>query len=852
MPASKVLGLYRAKRNFSKTSEPSGARTARKTATPENLRFVVQKHAARGLHYDFRLELDGALKSWAVTKGPSLVAGDKRLAVHVEDHPLDYGNFEGVIPQGEYGAGSVIVWDRGSWIPIGDPRKGYAKGHLKFSLRGEKLGGDWALVRMRPKMGERADNWLLIKAADDAARETNEPDILEEKQESILSGKPIEKIADDPSARRWTRGQPVKSSDAFTPRQRARAPLASDKVTAFRQESASKTASKPLRIRFPKAARSARIGGFVAPCLAAATAAPPTGSRYVHEVKFDGYRLQAVLQKGQAVIKTRRGLDWTARFPSLASAVAELPIESAVFDGEAVVEDRGGIADFAALQEAIRAGRNGAITFYLFDLLHLNGHDLKPLPLLQRKEILERVISAAPPGGPLRYSAHFASRGDELLQHVCRLGGEGIVSKHTDKPYHSGRNGDWLKAKCANRQEFAVIGYVPSSSTPKAIGSLVLGYYENGKLLHAGRAGTGYNLQTATDLFAALEKAGIGAPAAEGPLAAEARRNVQWVAPSLVAEVEFRGWTAANMLRQAAFKGLREDKLASEIVREAPPPARPPRAKQPRKSTVSLTHADRLLWPRAGFTKGALADYYASIWKFIAPHIVGRPLALLRCPAGTDSGCFFQRHRWEGADPNILEIDDPEEDKPLIGIANLDGLIALVQASAVEIHPWGSKAKALSKPDRLIFDLDPGPETEWNDLVAAALEVRASLARDKLESFVKTSGGKGLHVFAPVAPRATWEEAKDYCRAVADAMAGADPDRVTATMAKRERSGRIYVDYLRNGRGSTAAAAYSTRARPEAGISMPLEWSELDAIGSADHFTLVNYNRRLDGLGSDP
>jgi len=397
-----------------------------------------------------------------------------------------------------------------------------------------------------------------------------------------------------------------------------------------------------------------------------------------------------------------------------------------------------------------------------------------------------------------------------------------------------------------------VIGYVPSSSTPKAIGSLALGYYENGRLLHAGRAGTGYNLQTARDLFAGLEKIRIDMSAAEGPLPAEAKRNVRWVAPSLVAEVEFRGRTAANILRQAACKGLREDKTASEIVREPAAAEREPRAKQPRKSTVGLTHADRLLWPRAGFMKQALADYYTSIWNFIAPNIVGRPLALLRCPAGVDHGCFFQRHHWEGADPNVLKIYDPEEDKPLIGIANLDGLIALVQASVLEIHPWGSKADALDKPDRLIFDLDPGNNTGWNDLVAGALEVRARLAHDKLATFVKTSGGKGLHVVAPVAPRATWEEAKDYCRAVAEAMAGDNPDRVTATMAKRERAGRIFVDYLRNGRGSTAAAAYSTRARPEAGISMPVDWGELDAIGSADHFTLANSSRRLDGFDSDP
>ncbi len=617
MPASKALEAYRRKRDFSKTIEPSG-RAARETAKPEILRFVVQKHAARRLHYDFRLELDGVLKSWAVAKGPSLVPGDKRLAVHVEDHPLEYGDFEGVIPQGQYGAGSVIEWDRGHWIPAGDPRKGYAKGHLKFSLRGEKLGGDWNLVRMHPKARERGDNWLLIKTADDAARAENERDILDEMPDSVGSGKPIEKIADDPAARKWTRGQQAKpsgaSSGALTPRQRAREPLASSGATASGQEMAGKNAVKPLRIRFPKAARTARINGFVAPCLAAATSTPPAGTSFVHEVKFDGYRLQAALEKGQAVIWTRQGLDWTEKFLSLSKAIAGLPIKSAVFDGEAVIEDREGIADFGALQAALKAGRNETVAFYVFDLLYLNGHDVKPLPLLQRKEILDLVISAAPPGGPLRYSAHFVSGGEELLHHLCRLGGEGIVSKHTGKPYRSGRNGDWLKSKCANRQEFVVIGYVPSTSTPKAIGSLVLGYYEKGKLLHAGRAGTGYNLQTARDLFGALEKIRIDKPAAEGPLPFEAKRNVRWVAPSLVAEVEFRGWTAANMLRQSAFKALREDKAASEVVREAAAPDREPHAKQPRKANVRLTHPDRVLWPRAGFTKKALADYYTSIW----------------------------------------------------------------------------------------------------------------------------------------------------------------------------------------------------------------------------------------------
>lgn len=439
------------------------------------------------------------------------------------------------------------------------------------------------------------------------------------------------------------------------------------------------------------------------------------------------------------------------------------------------------------------------------------------------------------------------------MKHLCRLGGEGIVSKQAAKPYRSGRNGDWLKVKCANRQEFVVIGYVPSSSTPKAIGSLVLGYYEKGKLLHAGRAGTGYNLQAARDLFAALEKIRTDHSPVEGPLPAEAQRNVRWVEPTLVAEVEFRGWTASNMLRQAAFKGLRDDKSASEVVREAAAldggqthAARAPRL------TMTFTHPDRLLWPRAGFTKQALADYYVSVWELIAPQITGRPLSLVRCPAGVDQSCFFQRHQWEGADPHIVPVIDPEENKPLVSIKDLDGLIALVQASALEIHPWGSKAKTLETPDRLIFDLDPGENIGWADLVGVAREVRTRLRDDRVESFVKTSGGKGLHIVAPIAPTSGWDEVKEYCRSVAEAMAAERPDRVTATMAKRVRGGRIFVDYLRNARGATAVAAYSTRARPEAGISMPLDWDELDDIGSGDHFTLANVGRRLNGGLFDP
>ena len=892
MPApSKTLEAYRAKRDFAVTQEPSGAGRAKsKTRKPAKsaLSFVVQKHAARRLHYDFRLELDGVLKSWAVAKGPSLVPGEKRLAVHVEDHPLEYGGFEGTIPEGQYGAGSVIVWDRGVWTPEGDPHKGYAKGHLDFTLEGDKLKGRWHLVRMAPKPGERGDNWLLIKAHDEFAREADDPDILTEAPLSVLSGEPVEAIAKDKASRSWTSGKPaaapVASTVGLSPRARARAPLAESEApskTAEAKPPHSKTTrakastkaasvkskrSAPLDIDMPKGARKAKMPDFVEPCLATAATAPPAGANFVHEIKFDGYRLQPVLNEGRVVIRTRRGLDWTARFPAIAEAIAALPVKSAIFDGEAVVEDQGGISDFAKLQDALKSGRQGSIVFYVFDLLYLDGYDLRGAPLADRKAALEKILASAPANGVLRYSAHFETGGEMLLRKLCALGAEGIVSKRIDKPYQSGRNRDWYKAKCANRQELVVIGFVPSTATPKAIGSLALGYYDGGKLRYAGRAGTGYDAATARALFTDLEKIRREASPVEGALPAEARRGVRWTEPKLVAEIEFRGWTGGDLVRQASFKALREDKDPRDIVREvavapdasspaapkAPSRAKPKARAMTAQTNVKLTHPDRVLWPQGGFTKQALADYYALAWPFMAPHVVLRPLALLRCPAGIGEGCFFQKHQLEGADGHILKRPDPHDGKSLLGIADFDGLISLVQAGVLEIHPWGATFDDLEAPDRLIFDLDPGDGIEWPDLVRAARDVRARLSDDGLESFVKTTGGKGLHVVAPIAPRASWADAKAYCRDVAQAMAAAAPDRLTATVAKRERSGRIYVDYLRNARGATAVAAYSTRARPAAGVSTPLDWSELDAIGSGDHFTLHNIDRRLRTLRNDP
>jgi bifunctional non-homologous end joining protein LigD len=862
--AEKALDVYRAKRDFTVTREPSGARRAKKAAEA-GLSFVVQKHAARRLHYDFRLELDGVLKSWAVAKGPSLVAGEKRLAVHVEDHPLEYGGFEGIIPEGQYGAGAVIVWDRGRWIPQGDPEHGFAKGHLSFELDGEKLRGGWHLVRMAPKEGQRGDNWLLIKADDSFARDADAPDILEEARLSVLSGKPIEAVASDQSSRKWTSGKPATTAVApaalgagLSPRQRARAAL-SEGDPAPKPRAAQRSRGAPENFIMPKAARKTKSPGFAEPCLATAVTAPPNGRTYVHELKFDGYRLQPELDEGTVVIRTRRGLDWTKKFPAIAAAIAGLPAASAILDGEAVVEDQNGVADFAALQDALKTQAQGKIAFYIFDLLYLDGYDLRAATLVERKGLLRQLLQTQPTGGVLRYSEHFSIDGDKLLRHICALNAEGIVSKRTDSPYRSGRGRDWLKVKCANRQEFVIIGFTPSTAAPKAIGSLALGFYEDGKLLHAGRAGTGFDAETASALFVKLDKIKSDKPSVSGALPAEARRNLIWTAPKLVAEIEFRGWTSANILRQASFKALRDDKPPNEVVREVavsstqpPAPAQQPPSSAPPQTSVKLTHPDRVLWPQGGITKRALADFYASVWDLIAPHIVGRPLALVRCPTGIGPGCFFQKHQWEGSVGHVVLTVDPGDEKPLVGIEDFDGLMALVQASVLEIHPWGAKAENLDAPDRLIFDLDPGDGILWRDLVAGAREARARLRSDGLESFVKTSGGKGLHVIAPIRPQSSWDDAKAYCRSVAEAMAAAFPSRFTATMAKRERSGRIYVDYLRNARGSTAVAAYSTRARPEAGVSTPLDWSELDSIERADHFTLANFGHRLQTLRADP
>jgi bifunctional non-homologous end joining protein LigD len=851
------LQTYHKKRNFGVTAEPRGApvkaKKAGKGKKADELGFVIQKHAATRLHYDFRLELDGVLMSWAVTKGPSLVPGDKRLAVHVEDHPIEYGKFEGTIPKGEYGGGSVMLWDRGVWIPEFDPHKGLAKGHLEFELKGEKLHGRWHLVRMRKNPKEKNENWLLIKSDDEAARTADDPDILEEMDRSVETGRTIDEIGGDVKSKVWRSDKETSKpapKKASSPRERIAAPLAAK--PAAKATKAAKRAA-PLDLKISKAAKASPLPKFIEPELATLQAKAPEGKNWLHEIKFDGYRMQGAISKGRCTLRTRKGLDWTEKFSPIADALAELPVDSALVDGEIVVEDENGVADFSGLQKVLKEGGRDRLVFYVFDLLHLDGRDLTKLKLTERKQLLEQLMASVPEGGPLRYSAHFTENGDLMLKHLCRLSAEGIISKRADAPYRSGRVGDWLKIKCSNRQEFVVIGMTPSTAATKSIGALVLGYYEKNKLVYAGRVGTGFSSDLAKELYRDLSADKTEKSALGDKLPADVRKNVIWVSPKRVAEVEFRGWTGGGILRQASFKGLREDKDPSEIVREDTP-AEPRGAAMKdvkRPDNIRLTHPDRVLWPEAGVTKEALADYYTLVWPRMQKHLAGRALALVRCPTGI-AHCFFQKHAWEGMSKDIEQVRDSNDPETLVSVSTLPGLIGLVQASVLEIHPWGSLVDDIERPDRLTMDLDPGEDVPWESLVAAARETRDRLAEKGLTSFCKTTGGKGLHVVVPLTPSADWDSAKAFCRKLAEEMAADNPAAYVSTMAKVARRGRIYVDYLRNGRGATAVAAYSTRARPSCGVSTPVTFEELDSLRSGDHYTLQNLARRLEYEGADP
>ncbi|WP_262265884.1 DNA ligase D [Microvirga yunnanensis] len=818
--ASGSLATYRAKRDFSVTSEPKAKR-----AKSQGDRFVVQKHDARRLHYDLRLELDGVLKSWAVTRGPSLVPGEKRLSVHTEDHPLQYIDFEGVIPAGQYGGGTMIVWDQGRWIPEGDPHADYSRGRLTFTLEGERLKGKWHLVRTRGKPGERNEQWLLLKSDDEAARTSEDPDILEEETTSLKSGRIIEELA-------------------------AQGDIRVDH--AAREKVAKSTPERSRRPSKVKGAKKGILPAFVEPALAQLVESAPRGRNWLHEIKLDGYRMQARIDGGQVQLLTRKGLDWTAKFKPIANALKEMKTPSALLDGEIVVEDEAGVSSFSALQQELKGGKGERFVYYVFDLLYLDGEDLRKATLADRKAALRLLFDDLPQGGAIRFSDHLEEDGATLVRHACRMGLEGIISKRADQPYRSGRGDDWVKSKCTQRQELVIAGYLPSSASKKAVGSLVMGVYEAGKLIPVGRVGTGFTSAVAGALYKTLTSIEMKASSFAGKIPAAAGRGVKWVRPELVAEVEFRGWTHDGMVRQGSFQGLREDKDPRDVVRETT--AQGSRDTRPGAAILEkahLTHPDRVLWEDEGITKLGLAEFYTEIADWILPHIVNRPLSLLRCPGGSQKECFFQKHAWAGLDEELIQRVRVGEDEA-VAIKDLSGLLALVQVGVLEIHPWGSTLKNPEQPDRLVFDLDPGEGVSWDAVVQGAIDVRDHLKGLGLESFVKTSGGKGLHVVVPLQPKVSWDEAKAFAAGVAAAMTKASPALYTDTMAKRARAGRIFIDYLRNGRGATAVAAYSTRARAGAPVSTPLTWEELSAIRSGNQYRIGNLAARLSHFPDEP
>ena len=894
-----ALDVYRKKRQFGVTPEPRGRRGRRGGNS-----YVIQKHAARRLHYDLRLELDGVMKSWAVTRGPSLDPGDKRLAVHVEDHPIEYNSFEGTIPAGEYGGGTVMIWDRGHWLPEGDPHKGYAKGHLMFDLEGEKLRGRWHLVRMQRRGNDRHENWLLIKGKDEEARSGRTADILETEPLSAATGRSMDEIAGGKGRKRvWHSNRPADGGggggNATRPQsQRAfRAELQAQAQTLTKGKTKSKAAAakrapKPVaraRTASPKRAKAAaraaaakkgdkktepaprgkrtaaRLPDFVPPALATLHATAPSGPNWLHEIKFDGYRIEARLDGGKVQLFTRNRQDWTHRFAPIAEAVAKLPAKTALLDGEVVVEDERGVSSFSLLQIALKEKRTERFVYWVFDILHLDGEDLTGRPLVERKAVLQKLLRGRK--DPIRYVEHFDAEGPRFLKHAREMGLEGVISKHREAPYSSGRTDNLVKTKFHNEQELVVAGFTPSAAMPRAIGALTVGFYDKGELRYAGRVGTGYTHELARDLWRRLDKLRTERPPLAVPKT-ERRKDVIWVKPQMVIEAEFRGITHDGLLRQASYKGLREDKPAGEVVREKPAAAAPaaaarrapaasvksdaPAAKAAERrakaasalADIHLTHPDRVYWADVGVTKQDLAEYYASVWDWMAPHVVERPLALVRCPDGTEGECFFQKHIPSNVKDSALRHRVEGKDHDVIAVENLGDVIALVQSGALEIHVRGSRLKALEMCDRIVFDLDPGEGVGWKDIVAAARETRDRLKAEKLESFVKLSGGKGVHVVLPLAP-VDWDAAKAFAQRIALRMAADSPQRYVGKMTKALRKGKIFIDYFRNSREATSVAAYSTRARPGAPVSLPLTWEQLSKVKAANAFTLLDLRKHV-------
>lgn len=801
------LARYNAKRDFTKTAEPAG------TLAPGNGNsFVVQKHDATRLHWDFRLELDGVLKSWAVTRGPSIDPDEKRLAVRTEDHPLDYGTFEGTIPKGEYGGGTVMLWDRGTWAPIkGKSARDLDKGHLHFVLDGERMKGEWLLIRLKPRGKERNENWLLRKIDDSDAGGTDT--LVETGLTSVTTGRTMQEISEGKTS------APKKAKAARSRRGSPAAPAA-------------RPSPSPRRV-------GSKPPAFAPPQLCTLVDAVPAGAGWIHEVKYDGYRALVAVGGGKAKVYTRSGLDWTDKFAGVAEAAAALDVGSALIDGE-IVAFKEGRPDFSTLKDAIASG--GAMTMFAFDLLSLDGEDLTALPNVQRKERLRAIIGD---DERLQFAEHVAGSGEQLFDTMCREGFEGVVSKRADAPYRGRRTQAWLKAKCTRRQEFVIVGWTPSDKS-RGFRSLLLGVHDDGGLRYAGKVGTGFSAETINDLRTRLDRLARKTPTVDAPRTAV--RGARWVTPKLVAEIAFTETTPDGVLRHPSFLGLRGDKPAREVVEERA--ASTPMAAA---SGVKITSRDRVIDPDSKVTKGDLADYYEAVAPIMLPWVANRPVSLVRCPQGRAKQCFFQKHDAGSFGDAVHQVPIREKDGSTENYLYVDdaaGLLTCVQMGTIEFHGWGSSVATLEKPDRMVFDLDPDEGLDFGHTKKAAEFLRDRLGELGLASVPMLSGGKGVHVVVPLTPEAEWPAVKDFASRFAQALAQADPDRFVANMSKAKRKGRIFIDWLRNQRGATAIMPYAARARSGAPVAAPVSWTELRDLETAARWHVGDAAELLERAGS--